>query len=209
MDLNQFKKLPVMGILRGITSPDLKPLIETVAETDLKTIEIALNTEDAINLINVAVDLSKGKLTVGAGTVLSKKDAEEAVNAGATFIVSPVCISEVASYCKKNNIPFFPGAITPKEIFTAWQAGATMVKVFPASLFGPSYFKAIKGPFNDIELMAVGGVTFENVRQYFLNGASACAFGASIFRKEWLDNKDFSSIRKNIQEFVTAVPRTV
>lgn len=203
MDINEFKNLPVMGILRNITISDLQPLLETVINAGLKTIEIALNTKNAIKLIKEAVKFSSGRLTIGAGTVLNKEDAKKAIDAGVTFIVTPVLIDEVAGFCAENRIPHFPGALTPTEIYNAWQKGATMVKVFPASMFGPSYFREIKGPFNKIELMAVGGVTPENVQQYFSNGASAVAFGASIFRKEWIDKKDFASIEKKVRRFLS------
>lgn len=209
MDIDKFKKLPVMGILRGISPSDLEPLLETVIEAGLETIEIALNTDNAITLIRKAVKVSSGKLTVGAGTVLNEEDLKRAIDAGATFIVTPVLIHEVAVHCAENKIPLFPGALSPAEIYRAWQAGATMIKVFPASVFGPSYFKAIKGPFNNIELMAVGGVTTENIQQYFLNGAQAVAFGASIFKKEWITKKDFSSVKKCVSKFINTVSEQV
>ena len=205
MDVNRFKKLPVLGILRNISPFDLEPLLNAVIETGLETIEVTLNTDNAVKLISSAVKISSGKLTIGAGTVLDKESLKKAQDAGATFIVSPVLVDEVALFCKENKIPFFPGALTPTEINRAWQEGATMVKVFPASLFGPSYFKAVKGPFDNIELMAVGGVTAENVQQYFQNGASAAAFGASIFKKEWIDRKDFVTIKKCINNFLKPV----
>lgn len=102
----------------------------------------------------------------------------------------------------KNKIPVFPGAFTPQEIYTAWNKGATMVKVFPAKFLGPEYFKEIKGPFNDIQLLACGGVTPENLRIYLANGANAISFGASVFKKDWLVNKDFQSIAQSINAYL-------
>jgi 2-dehydro-3-deoxyphosphogluconate aldolase/(4S)-4-hydroxy-2-oxoglutarate aldolase len=104
----------------------------------------------------------------------------------------------------KNKIHFFPGALTPLEIYRAWNSGATMVKVFPAKVFGPEYFREIKGPFNEIELFACSGVTAENLKSYFNCGASAISFGASVFKKELLDSGDFASIGFRIKEYLNA-----
>jgi 2-dehydro-3-deoxyphosphogluconate aldolase/(4S)-4-hydroxy-2-oxoglutarate aldolase len=204
MDLDKFKEFPVLGILRGITEIDLEPLISTIIDSGLETIEITLNTENALDLIRTAVKTSNGKLSIGAGTVLTKDAAKEAVNTGAEFIVTPALICEVTKFCKENKIPVFPGVLTPTEIYNAWQEGAAMVKVFPASVFGPKYFKELKGPFNNIKLMAVGGVTKENISDFFKNGADAAAFGASIFKQEWLAKKDFASIKKELDNFVAS-----
>ncbi|MFH1507497.1 MAG: bifunctional 4-hydroxy-2-oxoglutarate aldolase/2-dehydro-3-deoxy-phosphogluconate aldolase [Candidatus Omnitrophota bacterium] len=209
MDVNKFKQLPILGILRGIEPDILEPLISAIDSAGLKTIEITMNTLGSAELIRKAVGLSKGRFTIGAGTVLDMQSLKSALDAGATFMVMPVLILEVIEYCAKNRIPVFPGALTPQEIYTAWRAGATMVKVFPSSFFGPEYFKEIKGPFNDVELMACGGVTSQNLKTYFTNGASAVSFGASVFKKEWLSQKDFfsvtQSIKKYIQEYTTAL----
>ncbi len=194
MDIEKFKRLPILGILRGIDIESIEPLVEASISAGLKTIEITMNTRGAATLIEKAVAIAGKRLTVGAGTVLSVKSLEIACAAGATFIVTPVLVEDVMKYCVKNKIPVFPGALTPFEIYNAWNAGATMVKVFPSGSFGAKYLKEIKGPFNDIQLLACGGVTLENMKEYFASGASAIAFGESIFKKEWIDKKDFTSI---------------
>ncbi|MFA5261662.1 MAG: bifunctional 4-hydroxy-2-oxoglutarate aldolase/2-dehydro-3-deoxy-phosphogluconate aldolase, partial [Candidatus Omnitrophota bacterium] len=109
-----------------------------------------------------------------------------------------------ADFCVGHNIPFFPGALTPLEIYQAWQAGAAMVKVFPAKFFGPAYFKEIKGPFADIALLACGGVTPETLPSYFTNGASAVAFGGSIFRREWLNPGGLPHIEQDVKLLIQA-----
>ena len=141
----------------------------------------------------------------GAGTVLSMYALKAALDAGATFIVMPTLIEDVAEYCVKNDIPVFPGALTPQEVFTAWQAGATMVKVFPSNLFGPRYFRVLKGPFNDIQLMAVGGIRTENVEEYFAFGADGVAVGASIFRNNLIESGNFAEIQHNLSAVVGGV----
>jgi len=202
VDIAKFKKKPVLGIFRGIEPDIIEPLTDTVISSGLETIEITMNTEGAGSLIRKMVKRADLRLTVGAGTVLGIKSLKTALDSGATFIVTPVLVEDVVKYCVKNKIPVFPGALTPQEIYNAWNAGAAMVKVFPSSFFGPAYFKEIKGPFKDIELLACGGVTPENMKEYFSCGASAVAFGASVFKKEWLAKKDFASIGASIKRYM-------
>ncbi len=205
MDVERFRKKPVMGILRGVDGDVLEPLIETVISAGLETLEITMNTSGAAALIRDAVRIAKGRLMLGTGTVLTKGAMNEALDAGASFIVMPTLVPEVVDACVSKGIPVFPGAITPQEIFNAWKAGATMVKLFPAKFFGPSYIKEIKGPFNDIELLACGGVSPSTIRGYLDAGASAVAFGGSIFKKEWLDKRDFNSIGRGVKELISRI----
>ena len=202
MDINEFKQLPIMGILRGIGADQIEPLVETASFSGLRTLEIAMNTSDAPRLIRRAKEVAGGRLTIGAGTVLTMDDLESALDAGATFIVSPTLVPDVVNYCADRAIPVFPGALTPQEIYNAWCARATMVKVFPAKFFGPAYFQEIKGPFEEVELLACGGVTADNIRSFFACGASAVAFGASVFKKEWLDAREFARIGEGIQALI-------
>jgi len=202
MDIEKFKKLPLMGILRGVLADEIEPLMEAVIGAGLKTIEITMNTENAADLIRTAVKAVNGRMVIGAGTVLDMRSLESALEAGAAFIVMPTLVEEVAQYCLKEKIPFFPGALTPQEIYRAWSSGAAMVKVFPAKFFGPEYFREIKGPFDKIRLLACGGVTPENIREYFLNGADAVTFGSSVFRREWLVNRDFISIKRRVNKYL-------
>ena len=204
--LEKFRHRPLLGILRGITPSELEPLFEAIVASGLQTVEITMNTEGAAGLIKNAVKRYGKQLMIGAGTVLTLKNLQSALRAGATFIVSPVVVPPVIEYCAKRKIPVFPGALTPQDIYEAWQAGATMVKVFPAGCFGPDYFKEIKGPFPRIELLACGGVTPENMKDYFKNGASAIAVGSSVFRKEWLATKKFHKVRNRLQAYLKALP---
>lgn len=202
--LNRIRELPIVGILRGITEEHLDQLADTIIASGLKTVEITMNTTQAASLITKFVSLSEGNLLIGAGTVLNRHDLFDALEAGAKFIVTPSIADEVIEYCYLNSVPVFPGALTPTEIYKAWQQGATMVKVFPASLFGPAYFRDIKGPFQNIELMAVGGVSNENIAEYFAMGASAVAFGSSIFKKEYLKKGKYQLIEKAVKNLITA-----
>ena len=206
MDVAQFKKKPIMGIVRGVELGQIEPLIEAVISTGLKTLEITMNTQEAAQLIRKAKKISQKRLVLGAGTVLDTDSLKQALDSGATFIVMPTVVKDVLGHCLKNKIPVFPGALTPQEIYRAWKEGATMVKVFPAKFFGPEYFREIKGPFSDIELLACAGVTPSNMREYFACGASAVAFGASVFKKEWLETKDYPSITRAIKAYLEQLP---
>ncbi len=206
MDINEFMRLPLAGILRGIQEESVDLLVETVVSAGLKTIEVTMNTAGADKIIARMVKAAAGDLTVGAGTVLCMEDLHSALNAGATFIVMPTLIQDVTAYCVKNNIPVFPGAFTPQEIHNAWLAGASTVKVFPSSFFGPRYFKEIKGPFNDIPLLACGGVNSENIGEFFACGASAAAFGGSIFDLKKLECGDVDEIKADIEALISGLP---
>ncbi|MDD5466075.1 MAG: bifunctional 4-hydroxy-2-oxoglutarate aldolase/2-dehydro-3-deoxy-phosphogluconate aldolase [Candidatus Omnitrophica bacterium] len=202
MNIIKFKEKPILGILRGAQANQIEPLVETVIEAGLETLEITMNTPGAADLIKKAKQVSRSRLVLGAGTVLTLEDLKIAVKNGATFIVTPVLINDVAKYCLKNKIPVFPGALSPQEIYQAWEAGATMVKVFPAKFFGPEYFREIRGPFDQIELLACSGVTADNLMDYFACGASAVSFGSSVFRKEWLAEKNFTAIAQAVKRFI-------
>jgi 2-dehydro-3-deoxyphosphogluconate aldolase/(4S)-4-hydroxy-2-oxoglutarate aldolase len=204
MDVAVFKKKPILGILRGVEADCIEPLVEGVISSGLETMEITMNTPGALELIRKAKRVCGDRLTIGAGTVLTMDSLKGALESGATFIVTPVLVEDVVGYCVKNKIPVFPGALTPLEIYNAWAAGATMVKVFPAKLFGPGYLREIKAPFEKIELLACAGVTAENMKDYFSCGASAVSFGASVFRKEWLAAKDFKAIGQAVKKYIDA-----
>jgi 2-dehydro-3-deoxyphosphogluconate aldolase/(4S)-4-hydroxy-2-oxoglutarate aldolase len=204
MDVARFKKLPILGILRCSGTVPVEELVEAIVSSGLETIEIAMNSDSADSLIKRSVKAAKGRLMIGAGTVLNVDTLKLALDAGATFIVSPTLVEDVAEYCVKHIVPVFPGALTPQEVYNAWRLGATMVKVFPAAMFGPSYIKEIKGPFSDIELLACGGITPGNIKAYFASGAGAVAFGGSIFKKSSLDKKEFALIERSIKELIAS-----
>ncbi|MDP2924540.1 MAG: bifunctional 4-hydroxy-2-oxoglutarate aldolase/2-dehydro-3-deoxy-phosphogluconate aldolase [Candidatus Omnitrophota bacterium] len=204
MDIPRFKKLPLMGILRGVDTEVIEPLAEAIVASGIETVEITMNTSGVLQLIKKMAKISKQRLFVGAGTVLDLEMLKGALDSGATFAVTPVLVEEVVGYCVKHNIAVFPGAFSPQEIYKAWSSGATMVKVFPAKVLGPAYFKEIKGPFSQIELLACAGVTAENLKDYFSSGAAAIAFGASIFKKEWLVKKDFIKITESIRAILAS-----
>ncbi len=205
MDMERFKAMPLMGILRGVELPMIKRLTETIVLSGMNTVEITMNTPDAGLLIKEMSEIAGKRLNIGAGTVLNMTDLQTALQAGASFIVLPCCIPEIMQYCKENKIPVFPGALTPQEIHSAWRQGAAMVKIFPASMFGPRYFRQLRGPFNDMVFMAVGGVRIENITEYFNCGAQAVAVGASVFDLNQMREGGFQSIKDSLLALVNKV----
>jgi len=191
-NLSRFKEAPVLGIIRGAPKDSIQGVLDACVAGGLRFVELTLNTERALSLIESASQQFSEDLCVGAGTVLSLTDAKQAN-------------IDVATYCVENEIAYFPGALTPTEIEKAWSAGATMVKVFPASQMGARYFNTVRGPFNELPLMAVGGVDLSNAVEYLKAGASAVAVGGSLFTVTRMRNKDFNSIKIAIMELVSTV----
>ena len=203
-DLHQFESAPVIGILRGVKEESLQGVLEASIAGGLRFIEITLNTQDSCHLIQQATN-KYSELTIGSGTVLSEEEAKRAFDSGAQFIVAPNFEEEVAAFCVDNNLAYFPGALTPTEIQKAWKCGATMVKVFPVSQMGPDYIKQVKGPFDKVKLIAVGGVNSSNIKNYLVAGADAVALGGSIYSLERMVNGKFSDIQKDIEDFMFEV----
>ena len=204
-NLVRFKETPVLGILRGVPQNAIEGILNACILGGIKFIELTLNSENALSLISLASQKFSKDLCVGAGTVLSLTDVKLAINAGANFIVSPTLNIDIATYCNKKGIAYFPGALTPTEIEKAWDAGAAMVKVFPASQMGANYFNTVCGPFNELLLMAVGGINSTNAVDYFKAGASAVAVGGSVFTESRMKNKKFNDIQQAISDLVISL----
>jgi 2-dehydro-3-deoxyphosphogluconate aldolase / (4S)-4-hydroxy-2-oxoglutarate aldolase len=202
MDIDTFEKLPVMGIARGIDKKMLGPLADCCASAGLPAIEITMNTPAACSLIEELSELAGGRFSVGAGTVTSGRLLAGALAAGAQFIVSPVACKTVIEGSIKAGKPVFPGALTPSEIYCAWEMGASMVKVFPARNMGPAYFEDIAGPFPHIKLLACGGVGAANAAAYMKAGAAAIAFGSSIFNIDWMNAGRYGAIKEHIEALI-------
>ncbi len=193
-----------MGILRGITEEMIEPIAQIATNCGLEALEVTMNTPNAAELIRTMVKVSNGHFKVGAGTVLSLSQLDSALSAGASFIVSPVVDKVIIRNCTDSDVPVFPGALSPTEVWQAWDSGATMVKLFPANIFGPKYIKELRGPFDTIKILVCGGVSTENISSYVSHGADAFAFGGSIFDLKKLQDEDFGSIQNNLSQLIHA-----
>ena len=194
MILDSLKKCPAIGILRGFDWDDLRWLLPLYVDAGFTLAEVTMNTPGAPGLIRRAYDLLGGQLTVGAGTVLNIQDLENAHGSGAAFIVTPSLSEEVAKGCRALELPFFPGALSPTEVESAWRWGATAVKVFPASLGGPDYIRALRGPFGTIRLLPTGGVAIPDISEYRRAGAFGLGLGSPLFPATIIRDRDEAAL---------------
>ena len=180
-DPELFRRLPVVGILRFFPRDQVERLIPAALEGGLCNLEITMNTAGAEDLIRLACSLAGSRANIGAGTVITLDQLDRALAAGAAFIVTPALVPEVIRACVDRKVPVMSGALTPTEILTAWQMGATLVKVFPADQLGPAHIRAVKAPFPEIPLMPTGGVTVETLPEFQKAGAEAFGVGGPLF----------------------------
>jgi 2-dehydro-3-deoxyphosphogluconate aldolase/(4S)-4-hydroxy-2-oxoglutarate aldolase len=145
---------------------------------------------------------------LGAGTVLDSPTARLAILAGAEFIVSPSTNLEVIELCRRYDKVVMPGALTPTEVVTAWQAGADVVKIFPSDTFGPKYLKALRAPLPQVRMMPTGGVTLETAADFLRAGACALGVGGSLVEAKALEGRDLKRIESLARQFVEIVRRT-
>lgn len=192
----RFNQMPVVGIMRNIPQKQVENIAACYAASGLTNLEITMNSAGAAETIASLARKYAGQLNIGAGTVCTIRDLEAALSAGAQFIVTPVLAEDVIAACKNANIPIFPGAYTPSEIYKAWQLGATAVKVFPISPLGPAYIKEILAPLSQLKLIPTGGVTLENFTDFFGAGASAVGMGSNLFPGYLTENNRWEELKE-------------
>jgi 2-dehydro-3-deoxyphosphogluconate aldolase/(4S)-4-hydroxy-2-oxoglutarate aldolase len=168
----------VVAIGRGLPAERIERIAEGLVAGGIRAFEITLNSPDAFGAIAALADRWGERLLVGAGTVLDVDEASQAVDAGARFIVSPHTEPALIEWAGTRGLAVFPGAFSPTEILTAWRAGATAVKLFPASVAGPAFVREFRGPFRDIPLIATGGMTIESAPAFLGAGAIAVGIGS-------------------------------
>ncbi len=197
-----FEQMPVVGILRNFPSEVMLPLALHYTEAGLTTLEITMNSAEAETTIALLIEKYGDRLNIGAGTVCTMTDLEKALAAGARFIVTPILDEDVIKSCVDRQIPIFSGAYTPTEIYKAWNWGASMVKVFPASRLGPEYVKEVLAPLNQIKLMPTGGITLDNCTDFLKAGAKGLGMGGQLFPKELILNQDWPKVKAVFRQFV-------
>lgn len=198
--------VPIIGIVRGVEAAFFHELMDNAFTSGLQAIEITMNTENALQIVSsLRPAVPAGKL-LGMGTVRNREEAKKAVGAGAMFLVTPNTDTDVIEYAGSCNVPVISGALTPTEVYTAWSAGADMVKVFPCRPFGPGYVRELRGPFENVPLVAVGGVTAENMNDYFDAGVRAVGVSTSLFGRTALKDRNLEEIALNIRKFIALCP---
>jgi 2-dehydro-3-deoxyphosphogluconate aldolase/(4S)-4-hydroxy-2-oxoglutarate aldolase len=200
------RRTGVIAIMRAKSSEQLLQAADAIFEGGICAVEVTLTTPDALELIKQAVLRYKDQgMAFGAGTVLDAESARLAILAGAQFVVSPNFKPGVIALCRRYSTPVFPGVFTPTEIMDAWEAGADMVKVFPASVGGPGFIKALKAPLSQVELVPVGGVNLNNTAEYIRAGATAVGIGAELIDPKLVEAKDWHALTALASRFIQEV----
>ncbi|MGC2234994.1 MAG: bifunctional 4-hydroxy-2-oxoglutarate aldolase/2-dehydro-3-deoxy-phosphogluconate aldolase [Pyrinomonadaceae bacterium] len=204
--LKFIKREKLVPVIRATTADEALQAVETLASNGIKIFEITLTTPGAIRLIHELDGAGNSEILIGAGTVLSREQAEKCVEAGAKFIVSPIFNPEIVRFCGEKEIAVMPGALTPTEVFAAWSAGADCVKVFPCeAMGGAKYLKALKSVFPNIEVMPTGGVSLETIADFLQAGAFAVGVGADLVDVKAIRAGNLQSIAEKAQKYLEIV----
>lgn len=195
----------VIAVVRLDNADQLVRAAEAIFAGGVKVIEFTLTTPYAIEMIRDAAKSLPSDVLLGAGTVLDPESARAAILAGAQFTVSPSLNLKVIEMCRRYSKICIAGAFSPTEILTAWEAGADIVKVFPATVGGPQYFKDIAGPFPQIKLLPTGGVSLDNVGAFIKAGAVAVAAGGNLVDRKAVAEGRFEVITETARKYVEAV----
>jgi len=195
----------VIPVVRCDASDVAVRVTEVLIDAGLPIAEITFTVPDAVDVI---AKLARRRGVIGAGTVTTADQARAAIRAGAEFIVSPGFVPEVIEVAKSAGVTMIPGALTPTEILDAQRAGADLIKVFPVqSLGGPSYLRALRGPFPDIPLVPTGGVDLGNVAEFIRAGAAAVGVGSELISRQALAAGNYPAIAERAALFVAAVAK--
>lgn len=200
-----FSAVPIVGIIRNLSFDTIEKILPIYCSSGLTTLEITLNTPCANEIIKFARDKYAGLLNIGAGTVCDIQDLKVALDSGAQFIVTPILDEKLISECCNLDIPIFPGAFTPTEIYKAWKMGASMVKVYPATSLGPEYIRDIKAPLNQIKLMPTGGVSLDNIDAFRKAGADAYGIGSQLFDKTLIHKQDWIGLENHFKKHISLI----
>ena len=203
--LQKINELGIVLVVRADDASKVKPGVEAMVKGGVRAIEVTFTVANAVEVIADLAKTFADQILLGAGTVLNPTNAVAAINAGAKFIVSPNVDTDVISVTKSMKAVSMPGAFTPTEVIKAWNAGADVVKIFPANTVGPSYLKALQGPFPNVRLMPTGGVELDNLKDWFSNGAFAVGVGSNLFDKKMLAAGDWKGLGEKARAFVKGV----
>lgn len=195
----------VVAVIRLAEADRSRAVAEALLEGGVRALEVTMTVPRAVALIEELAASVPDDVIVGAGTVLDGETARQVVLAGARFVVSPVFRPEIVALGHRYDVPVMPGCFTPTEILAAWEAGADIVKVFPATALGPGYLKDIRGPLPQVRLMPTGGVTRENAGAWIEAGAVAIGVGTALVSRQAVAERRYDAIAAAARHFVEAV----
>ena len=206
--MNMLERIEECGVVAAIRADSSERLIDVAKALEAggaKFIEVTMSTPNALKVIEALADTMGDRIGVGVGTVLDPETARAAILAGAEYIVAPTLNLKVIEMANRYSKLSFPGAFSPTEILTAWEAGADMVKVFPAARLGPKYLKDIHGPLPQIKLMPTGGISIENCGEYIKNGALAVTAATCIAPKKDIAEGNWDSISNFASQMIANI----
>lgn len=195
----------VVAVIRAQSSDQLTEVCEALLKGGVCALEVTMTTPNALDVIHTVSERMKDDAIIGVGTVLDTETCRAAILAGAKFVVGPTLNLDVIKLCRRYNAIVIPGAYTPTEILTAWEAGADIVKVFPATSLGPAYFKDVLAPLPQVRMAPTGGVSLDTVEAFIKAGACAVAVGGNLVSKSALAKKDYGWITETAKQFVSKV----
>ncbi len=208
--LDQMRRIEACGIVAIIRANSANELIDAAAAIHaggVNVIEVTMTTPNALQVISDVSSAYGDSILVGAGSVLDAETARAVMLAGAEFIVSPVTRADVIDICNRYGKVVIPGAFTPTEILTAWEAGADYVKVFPSSGVGASYIKDVKAPLPHIPLVPTGGINAENAAEFISAGAAALGVGSSLVNNQLIEAGQFEALTERAKKLSAEVQR--
>jgi 2-dehydro-3-deoxyphosphogluconate aldolase/(4S)-4-hydroxy-2-oxoglutarate aldolase len=194
-----------VAVMRGADPDTLVATVEALREGGVTAVEITADNPDALAMIEAVDARFDDEVVVGAGTVLDAETAVDTIRAGAQFVVGPTVETEVVRACNRYGTLVAPGAFTPTEALSAYEAGADLVKVFPASSGGPDHLSGIKGPLPQVPLMPTGGVDADNAGDFIRAGAVVVGAGSALVPGDAVESGDFEAITENARAFTEAV----
>src|SRR6266566_3957757 len=204
--LKRIEQVGVIPVVRATSSDEAIAVAEAIGEGGIPLLEITLTVPDAVGVIGELSKRYGNDVLVGAGTVLDAEAARACIDAGAQFVVSPALNLQTIEQCRKEDVPVFPGALTPTEVVTAWQAGADAVKVFPCSAVGGAkYLRALKAPLPQIKLVPTGGVSLTTAKDFITAGAWALGVGADLVNTRAMQAGDRQSVVDAARNYVAVV----
>jgi 2-dehydro-3-deoxyphosphogluconate aldolase/(4S)-4-hydroxy-2-oxoglutarate aldolase len=205
--LDLIRTTGVIAIMRAQSSDQLIAAADAIKAGGVRVIEVTMTTPGALDVIAEATKRYGEDVLFGAGSVLDAETARAATLAGAGFIVAPTLNLDVIALCNRYSIPVMPGCFTPTEMLTAWEAGADMVKLFPAEIGGPALIKAIRAPLPQLEIVPVGGVNLDTAADFIRNGAAALGVGSSLVNQKLLDAGDMEELTRRATRFIEEVKK--
>lgn len=203
--VNDIAASGVVAVIRLQQADHVRAVIDALMEGGVRALELTLTVPGAVRLIEQIAPTLPKEFLLGAGTVLDAETARHVILAGAKFVVGPVFRRDVIAMAHRYDVAVMPGCFTPTEILDAWEGGADVIKVFPATALGPGFFKDVRGPLPQVKMMPTGGVSKENAGDWIKAGAVAIGVGTALVDAAAVKERRFDAITKNAVHFITAV----